>query len=149
MRKIKTTEIEKTVEALCLEANTNLRKDVLMAIEKLYDQEAEENSSKEMLKILISNAEIARTKRIPICQDTGMVEVFVELGQEVELEGRNIVECINEGVQTAYVKYNFRKSVVDDPINRTNTGTNTPAIVHVDIVEGRCGNYFSYAKRFW
>jgi len=89
-----------------------------------------------VIEKIIENAHIARSEEIAVCQDTGMTVVFVEIGQDVHISGENIFEAINEGVRRGYEKGFLRKSVVGDPIERVNTGDNTPAVVHYDIVKG-------------
>lgn len=135
-REIKSVEIENKVKDLCIEANTVLRPDVLRALETFYDQAGDGSLSREMLKVLIENAALAEKERIPLCQDTGMVVVFIELGRDVAISGGDLTEAVNKGVEKAYVEGLFRKSVVEGPIIRKNTGSNTPAVMHVEIVEG-------------
>jgi len=136
MRKVKSSIIKNAVIELCFEANTEIRKDVLGAFKKLSKKQNSVGASKAMVKILIENSEIACKDKIPMCQDTGMVSVFLEIGRHVHVEGETIKEAVNKGVETAYKKFFLRKSIVKDPILRENTGTNTPAIVHIDIVDG-------------
>lgn len=135
MRKVDVKEIENALRDLCIKTNLHLGKDVLDAF---YKAEEKESSpiGKGIIKNLIKNAEIARTEEMPICQDTGMAVVFVEIGQEVFLVGGNITEAINEGVRRGYSDGYLRKSVVKDPLIRENTKDNTPAIIYYDIVEG-------------
>jgi len=133
-RQIKADKIKNKVKELCLKANTHLRSDVLNALKELYKNETKDRV-RGMLGILIENAEVASKKKIPICQDTGVTCVFVEIGQDVLVEG-NLRDAINIGVEEAYEEGSFRKSVVRDPITRDNSGTNTPAIIHFDITEG-------------
>ncbi len=134
-RQVDITEIRNTVKDLSIEANTVLRSDVLEAIQGFYDRESNA-SAKNMLKVLITNAALAREKQLALCQDTGMVAVFIDIGKDVSITGGNITDAVNDGVKEAYSKGHFRKSVVNDPILRDNTGTNTPAVVHIDIVDG-------------
>jgi len=134
-RKNDITGIKNTVKGLCIEANTVLRLDVLEAIKDLNSRE-EKVSAKNMLGVLIDNAELARKEKLPLCQDTGLVTVFMDIGEEVDIAGGNIIEAVNKGVEEAYAEGCFRKSVVNDPLLRRNTGTNTPAVVHIDIVKG-------------
>ncbi|MFH1847467.1 MAG: fumarate hydratase [Candidatus Omnitrophota bacterium] len=136
MRNIKTKDIERIVEKLCVKANMILRKDVLNEIERLFSGEKAGSLSKKMLGVLIENAGIARSQNVPLCQDTGMVVVFIELGEDVRIYGGYLYEAVNNGVKKAYIEKGLRKSVVDDPIRRNNTGTNTPAIIHIDITKG-------------
>ena len=135
-RRINVEKIKQAVKTLFLEANIVLRADVLEALERLYREEKEALQAKGMLKILIENANIAKEKKIPICQDTGLAVVFLNIGEDVVLEGGGITEAVNEGVREAYSEGHFRDSVVADPLIRENTGTNTPAVIHVDITKG-------------
>jgi len=136
LREIQARTIEKTVKELCIKANTLLREDVLQAFRAFFDKEEENTLPKKMLKVLIENSEIAEEKKLPLCQDTGMVAVFIEMGQDVHILGGSLSGAINSGVEEAYTEGYFRKSVVKDPLMRDNTGTNTPAVIHVDITEG-------------
>jgi len=135
MRSISTTEITEAVANLCKEANYCLGNDVLEALQNALKKEVS-LTGKSILEMTIRNAEIARTERMPLCQDTGLVVVFLELGQDVHLEGGDLGEAINEGVRRGYQEGSLRKSVVQHPLKRVNTGDNTPAIVHVKIVPG-------------
>ena len=134
-RKIKAERIKEKVKELCLKANTELRPDIISALEGLYKNEKKDRS-RGMLAVLLENAKVASKKKIPICQDTGITCVFVKIGQDVSVEDGSITSAINAGVQEAYKEGSFRKSVVADPIKRDNTGTNTPAVIHFDIVSG-------------
>ncbi|MFC1644153.1 fumarate hydratase [Candidatus Omnitrophota bacterium] len=134
-REVKTADIESTVRSLCIKANTVLRSDVLRGLEEGYGEEKEASIAKKMMGILLDNARVAEENVIPLCQDTGMVAVFIEMGEDVVVRG-DLVEAVNSGVEKAYKEGYFRKSVVRDPIIRKNTTTNTPAIVHIDIVKG-------------
>lgn len=136
MREINVEEITKVVEKLCIESNYYLPQDVKKALEDaLYKEESP--LAKEILHDILKNQDIARTNNVPICQDTGLAVIFLELGQDVRLVGGDLNEAIDEGVRRGY-KYGFlRKSAVDDPfIVRKNTGDNTPAIIHIKIVPG-------------
>jgi len=135
MREIKEVDIKKAVKDLCIKANIELREDVLKAINDSYSHEEEGSISKKMLGVLLENAKIAAREKIAICQDTGMVIVFIEMGRNVAVNG-NIEEAINKGVEEAYRESNFRNSVVEDPLKRRNTGSNTPAVIHIDIIDG-------------
>ena len=119
---------------MCIDANTILPND---AYESICSACKTETSpvGKNILEKLVVNADIAKEERIPICQDTGYAVFFIEVGQEVYVEG-NLTDAINEGVRQGYVDGYLRKSVVADPIDRVNTGDNTPAIIHYDIVPG-------------
>jgi fumarate hydratase subunit alpha len=135
MRTIDKELIVETVEKLCIDANYYLNDDILNALNEGLKQE-ESSIGKETLSRIIENAHIAGKEKIPICQDTGMAVVFVDIGQEVYISGGSLTEAINEGVRRGYQKGYLRKSVVQDPIYRTNTGDNTPAVIHYNIVEG-------------
>jgi fumarate hydratase subunit alpha len=136
VREINIKEIKQTVKDLSLEANIILRKDVFQALERCYGDEKAGTQAKNMLKVLIENARIAEEKKIPLCQDTGMVVVFLDIGKDVVLRGGDVIQAINDGVREAYKEGCFRNSVVEDPLIRKNTGTNTPAIIHTDLVDG-------------
>ena len=135
MRKIDVAKIKDTVRDLCLKANFDLRADVISALKKALKNEIN-TRAKNILRSIIENAEIAKANKIPICQDTGMVNVFLDIGQGVSFEGGDINEAVNAGVKEAYSKGYLRKSVVSDPILRKNTNTNTPAIICAEIVKG-------------
>lgn len=135
MRKVNVTKIKDAVSELCIEANTKLRPDILRAIKNALDKETH-GVTKRILAILLENAKIARTETRAICQDTGLVSVYVRIGQDVKLVGGNLKKAVNEGVKEAYRKAFLRKSVVKNPIVRKNTGSNTPSIVCIDIVDG-------------
>ena len=135
MREITVSQIRDTVRDLCLKANFELRKDVLSAIKSAYKSETLPRA-KGILKDIIENARIARDKKIAICQDTGMVSVFLDIGIDVRITGGNLEDAINDGVLKAYDRGCLRKSVVDDPILRNNTRTNTPCVIFTDIVDG-------------
>ncbi|SHK25413.1 fumarate hydratase [Paramaledivibacter caminithermalis] len=135
MRKLHVKEITQAVKEMCISANYNLGKDVIDAFEKAKENE-ESPVGKEIIENLIKNAQIARYNQMPMCQDTGMAVLFVELGQEVQLLDGNITDAINEGVRQGYSEGYLRKSVVSDPLIRKNTGDNTPAIIYYDIVPG-------------
>jgi fumarate hydratase subunit alpha len=133
--KIHASKITAAVKELCVRSNIILRPDVLSAIKRAHGKERL-SSAKSMLSILIQNAGIAEESDLPICQDTGMVTVFVELGVDAVITGGNIKDAINDGVKAAYAESFFRNSVVSHPIKRLNTGTNTPAVIHFDPVPG-------------
>lgn len=120
---------------MCIEANYELSADVK---DKLYDQAQKEESTlgKQILEQLKENLDIAHKDRIPICQDTGMAVVFVDIGQEIHFTGGQLEEAIHEGVRQGYTEGYLRKSVVKDPFERENTKDNTPAIIHYNIVPG-------------
>lgn len=135
MRVINTSEITNAVAKMCQDANFYLSEDMENAFEKGKSKE-ESELGKKIFSQLTENLEIAGEDKIPICQDTGMAVVFVEIGQEVSLQGANITDAINEGVRIGYTEGFLRKSVVGDPIERVNTKDNTPAVIHFDIVPG-------------
>lgn len=135
MKIIKSETIINEVKRLCMEANYKLPSDIQKSLLDAYQKE-DSSIAKETLKILQDNASIASTTCSPICQDTGMACVFVEIGQDVYVEG-SLKEAINEGVRQGYEEGYLRKSVVSDPVfDRINTKDNTPAIIHYDIVDG-------------
>ena len=135
MREIPVSEITEAVKKLCISANYNLNSDVYSAIENSRDNE-QSPIGKNILSQLLENADLAKENCKPICQDTGMAVIFMEVGQEVHFTGGNITDAINEGVRQGYIEGYLRKSVVSDPILRVNTKDNTPAIIHYNIVEG-------------
>lgn len=135
MREISTEQITLAVKKMCIDANLYLAEDMKKAL--LQAGEKEENVlGKKILSQLKENLEIAGNENIPICQDTGMAVVFVKLGQEVHIVGGSFNGAINEGVRQGYTEGYLRKSVVNDPVIRKNTGDNTPAIIHTEIVDG-------------
>lgn len=135
MRIIHTEEIIKNVKEMCIEANHYLTDDMVLALNKAVEIE-KSSLGKQILCQLQDNLQIASKDMIPICQDTGMAVVFLEIGQDVHIEGGPLTEAINEGVRQGYKEGYLRKSVVKDPILRENTKDNTPAVIHYDIVEG-------------
>lgn len=135
MRTISVDIITKHVKEMCIEANYYLSDDMKMAFQSAMEKE-ESPLGKQIFDQLKENLRIAGDDKIPICQDTGMAVLFVEIGQDVHFEGGNITDAINEGVRQGYVEGYLRKSVVGDPIERKNTNDNTPAIIHYDIVAG-------------
>lgn len=134
MRKIKTEEIINNVKEMCIESNLELAPDMKEALVSAKENETSEIGCK-ILSDLEENLKIAKEDSIPICQDTGMAVVFVEVGQDVKVKG-SLTDAINEGVRQGYTEGYLRKSVVSDPIERVNTNDNTPAVIHYDIVEG-------------
>ncbi|MCR5149309.1 MAG: fumarate hydratase [Eubacterium sp.] len=134
MREIEASLITEEVSKLCIKANLYLADDIKSRIEKA-EKEEKSNLGKQVIGQLIENMKIADEDKIPICQDTGMAVFFVEVGQEVHVNG-NLTEAINEGVRKGYTEGYLRKSVVKDPIIRENTRDNTPAIIHYNIVPG-------------
>jgi fumarate hydratase subunit alpha len=135
MREINVSEITKAVSRLCLDANFVLGEDVLASLQAALRTEPSD-TGRNALEQVIVNAEIARDEQVPMCQDTGFAVVFVELGQDVRLVGGDMYVAVNEGVRQAYTEGYLRKSIVADPLRRVNTGDNTPAVVHVEIVPG-------------
>lgn len=135
MRNINVSEVTDAVRDLCIEANHYLAPDMKKALsEAVTNEEAE--LGKQILKQLEDNLKIAEEDMIPICQDTGMAVVFINIGQDVHFEGGSLEDAINEGVRRGYVDGFLRKSVVSDPIERINTKDNTPAVIHYNIVPG-------------
>lgn len=135
MREITVSQIRDVVCDLCLKANFELRKDVLAAIKCARKRETNPRA-KTIIDSIIENARVAKEKKIAICQDTGIVSVFMEIGTDVRITGGNLKDAVNEGVRRAYNKGCLRKSVVDDPILRNNTRTNAPCIIFTDMVDG-------------
>ena len=135
IRTIDVSEITKNVKEMCIEANYYLSDDMKNALQTAVRTE-ESPLGRQILEQIQENLEIAATDMIPICQDTGMAVVFLEIGQEVHLTGENLEEAVNEGVRQGYVEGYLRKSVVKDPILRENTKDNTPAVIHYKIVSG-------------
>jgi len=135
MRIIKTEDIIKPIEEMCIEANYSLSPDMKRALDKSCAEEKSE-IGKKILTQLQENLKIAEEDQIPICQDTGMAVVFIDLGQDIQLKGIPINEAVNKGVRLGYEKGFLRKSVVFDPILRENTKDNTPAVIHYNLVPG-------------
>lgn len=135
MREINVSEIISAVRKLCIDANYYLTEDVKAKLEEAYNNE-NWAIAKDILGKILENAGIARAEKMPMCQDTGMTCVFIEVGQEVHVVGGGLEAAINEGVRQGYADGFLRKSVVGDPLNRVNTGDNTPAVIHYDIVPG-------------
>ncbi len=135
MRTIDVQEITRSVKEMCIEANHCLSEDMDNAMRHAADRE-EAPLGKQILMQLQENLKIAREEMIPICQDTGMAVIFLEVGQEVHFTGGSLEEAVNEGVRQGYREGCLRKSVVGDPIIRENTKDNTPAVIHYQIVEG-------------
>ncbi len=135
MKEVDAAKITEEVARLCMEANFELEGDVLKAIEKGFETE-ESPVGREILAQLLENAEIAKTERMPICQDTGLTVIFLEAGQDVRVTGGDLETAINEGVRKGYTEGYLRKSVLGDPLERVNTGDNTPAVIHTKIVPG-------------
>jgi fumarate hydratase subunit alpha len=135
MREINVSQVIDTVEKLCIEANKILPDDLAECISCGCERE-EKELPKSIMGDLVKNLSCAKEMNIPICQDTGMAVVFVEIGQDVHVVGGSFENAINEGVRQGYVDGLLRKSVVADPLERVNTNDNTPAIIHTRIVDG-------------
>ena len=135
MREIAADKITETVAEMCIEANKILPPEVEGLVRGACETEQSELGRK-ILSELSRNLDIAREEDLPICQDTGMAILFVEIGQEVHITGGALSEALNEGVRRGYTDGYLRKSVVSDPLERVNTGDNTPAVIHYDIVPG-------------
>jgi len=135
MRKLNVNEIRKIVSELCIKANVVLRKDVEKAIRNAFRKE-KNKKAKNIFKILLENAKIAKKEKRPLCQDTGLVCVYIKIGQDVRLIGGDLKRAIHKGVEEGYRKGYLRKSVVKSPVIRKNTGTNTPSVIYTDIVKG-------------
>ena len=135
MKEINVSKITEVVKNMCIDANYYLTHDVKEKIESAYKQE-KWPMAKEILEKILTNIDIAKKEEMPICQDTGMACVFVEIGQDVHIIGGNLKDAINEGIRQGYNEGFLRKSVVKDPLDRINTMDNTPAIIYYDIVEG-------------
>lgn len=135
MRTIQVNEITNAVKKMCMEINYALSEDMKNALQEARQEESSP-LGRQILDILDRNMEIARREQIPICQDTGMAVVFLEIGQEVHFEGGSIEDAVNEGVRQGYEEGYLRKSVVSDPLLRENTKDNTPAVIHYSLVPG-------------
>ena len=135
MRDVNVSEITKNIKEMCIEANHFLSEDMKKVFKHAVDSE-ESPLGKQVLNQLNENLSIAASDMIPICQDTGMAVIFINVGQEVHFTGGDITDAINEGVREGYVEGYLRKSVVSDPLIRENTKDNTPAVIHYSIVPG-------------
>ncbi len=135
MRDLHTEQITNAIREMCMEANYKLASDMEQALIKARETE-ESPVGQRVLGQLQENLEIAQNEQIPICQDTGMAVIFLEIGQDVHLTGGDLEEAVNEGVRRGYSEGYLRKSVVSDPILRENTKDNTPAVIHCKIVPG-------------
>ena len=135
IRTIQTDEITKNIKEMCIQANHYLSADMDAAMKRAADTEQSE-LGKKILNQLQNNLKIADEEMIPICQDTGMAVIFLEVGQDVHFEGTAIEDAVNEGVRQGYTEGFLRKSVVGDPLIRENTKDNTPAVIHYSIVPG-------------
>jgi fumarate hydratase subunit alpha len=132
---VRVDQIVEEVARMCQEANYNLGQDVIDAFKKAYEAE-QSVTGKDILQQLIENAQIAKNESVPMCQDTGFSVIFVELGQDVHIEGGSLEDAINEGVRKGYKEGYLRKSIVGHPLERQNTGDNTPAVIHTRVVPG-------------
>lgn len=135
MRSIETERITDTIARLCMEANYNLGVDMLAAFDRALRKERSP-AGRDVLVLLKENAQLARTQRIPYCQDTGFVICFADIGQDVHIVGGDFEAAINEGVRRGYTEGYLRASIVSDPFQRKNTGDNTPAVIHTQLVPG-------------
>ena len=145
MRDIHVSTITDAVKKLCIDANLSLEPDMLRAFDRALATERSA-AGKQVLGILKQNAEMARTRQLPYCQDTGMVVCFVELGQDVHVTGGGLNDAINAGVGQGYKEGYLRASVVRSPFDRVNTGDNTPAVIHVEVVPGATMKIMVMAK---
>ena len=134
MRVIKTEDITQTIAELCIRANHELSEDMCGLLKKAQESEASP-VGQQVLSQLDQNLQIAKEDMIPICQDTGMAVVFMEIGQDVHIEGGDLTAAVNEGVRRGYVDGFLRKSVVSDPLIRENTKDNTPSVICLEIVD--------------
>ncbi len=135
MRIIKANKITEVVATLCQATNYYLGEDVISALSQAIDNE-ESPLGRDILRQMLDNIEIAREESCPICQDTGFLVVFLEIGQEINITGGDLYKAIEKGVRKGYKEGYLRKSIVADPIRRNNTGDNTPPVIHTDIVPG-------------
>lgn len=135
MKEVNTSEIVKAVKKMCINSNIHLNQDVKNKIKEASNNE-KWPMAKEILDKILDNVDIAAAENMPMCQDTGMACIFVELGQDVHIVGGSIEDAINEGVRQGYEEGYLRKSVVKDPLDRVNTKDNTPAVIYYDVVPG-------------
>jgi fumarate hydratase subunit alpha len=135
MREVSVKDIISTVKNLCIEANYQLGEAEEKALKEGYEKE-ESPTSKETLKQILDNVQISKEGEFPLCQDTGFAVVFVDMGDQVFVKDGNLFEAINEGVKQGYKEGYLRKSILGDPIERKNTGDNTPAVIHMNVVKG-------------
>ncbi|MCL2145033.1 MAG: fumarate hydratase [Endomicrobia bacterium] len=134
MKIIKSTAIIAAVEKLCADANFELPRDVVDALNESVKKES--GTAKVILEEILKNSEIAKEEKIPLCQDTGTANFFIDLGKDIVIDGGSIYDAVNKGVSAGYKNGYLRKSVVADPLERKNTDDNTPANIYIDIVEG-------------
>lgn len=135
MRELEAAKITEVVARLCMEANFELEDDVQKSLETAYERE-ESPAGKEVLRQIVENSQIARAEKIPMCQDTGLAVIFVQLGQDLHITGGDFEAAINEGVKQGYTEGFLRKSCLADPVRGGNTGDNTPAVIHLTLVPG-------------
>ncbi len=136
MKIIEYEQIKKSVKKIFLDANYNIDEEVFQELKKSYEKEKNE-TAKFVLETIIKNDEIAKSEKMPLCQDTGMAILFIEIGEDVKLDRGFLNDAVNEGVRDAYKEGFLRKSVVDDPLFiRKNTEDNTPAVIHTELVKG-------------
>lgn len=135
MRTIYVNELTALIREMCIEANIFLPKDIKDSIKKAAQEEPWANAA-DILNKLVINFDIAENENLPVCQDTGVTCVFMEIGQDVHLAGGNLADAVNEGVRQGYTDGYLRKSLVADPLQRVNTNDNTPAMLYTDIVPG-------------
>ncbi|MCH5210632.1 MAG: fumarate hydratase [Oscillospiraceae bacterium] len=135
MRIINSNDIVNAVRDMCIKANCHINSDIKNALENGVKTEKSE-ISRGVLENLLENAKIAHEKEVPICQDTGMAVFFIEIGNEVFVEGDTVTDAVNKGVALGYTEGYLRKSVVKDPLNRVNTKDNTPAVIYYDFTKG-------------
>lgn len=135
MRDVTVQEIEQAVRDLCIEANRHLPADVRRAVEEAAERE-DQPLARDIMSDLKENIQAAEEMCLPVCQDTGMAVVFIRLGQEVHITGGLLEDAVNRGVARGYTEGLLRCSVVEDPLRRVNTGDNTPAVLHLSLVEG-------------
>ncbi|MBN2559111.1 MAG: fumarate hydratase [Clostridia bacterium] len=135
MRIIDTIEIQMAIEDMCLEASCDIPKEIIRCYSDAIGTERNP-LGRDVLGQLVKNAEIAHQRRIPSCQDTGMAVVFLEIGAEIFFRGKAMEEAVNDGIRSGYEKGFLRKSIVKHPLDRINTGDNTPAVIHYDFTKG-------------
>ncbi len=135
MKTVDTLQITGAVKKLCIESNTRLGADVTDRLKQCLEQETAE-TGREVLRQILANAEAAGSGNMPMCQDTGVAVVFLELGQDVHIGGGSLEAAVQEGIRQGYEKGCLRKSMVSDPFDRRNTGDNTPAVIHLNLVPG-------------
>lgn len=135
MREVNVSKITDCIKRLCIDANCSLNDDIYFSLKNSLEGE-KSPIGRDILNQIIKNADLAREKCKPICQDTGMAVIFIEIGRDVHITGGSLTDAVNEGVRQGYKDGFLRKSVVGDPLIRVNTGDNTPAVIHYNITEG-------------